>query len=158
MLLIAHYGWHYDLCFHGIIRDILRLFGYVHWIWHFGVSSKGQAVGEKYSSSRYIAASATKTKTGAATITSTARTARLHANPFTYACVSQVYEASMVKLHNSCATAHELAVVSRVCPDQSTLVKALIGLGRVQAFWLEFYRKRLRKVKISRGSEEGSFT
>lgn len=72
----------------------------------------------------------------------------------------------MVKLHNSCATAHELAVVSRVCPDQSTLVKALIGLGRVQAFWLEFYRKRLRKVSISRaiyscsnsgGSEKASY-
>lgn len=60
--------------------------------------------------------------------------------------IPQVYEASMARLHNLGATPAELAVVSRVCPDQSTFVKALTGMGRAQAFWLEFHRKRLRKV------------
>eukprot|EP00904_Undaria_pinnatifida_P008332 jgi/Undpi1/4629/HiC_scaffold_18.g07983.m1 len=51
----------------------------------------------------------------------------------------------MANLHQRCATPHELAVVSRICPDQSAFVKALSGLGKAQALWIEFHRRRLRK-------------
>jgi len=57
-----------------------------------------------------------------------------------------VYEAASASLQRGGATPDELATVSRLQPDRSIRVRALIGLGRVRTLQLEALRVELTTV------------